>query len=401
MVNLDALNEQFRRLLQRTDTSFVRSSMELIQWEARLIGIKGARGVGKTTLMLQRIQLHLKEEISATLYVSLDSLLFSGSTIWDIAEEFVGRGGKYLFLDEVHKYENWAQELKNVYDHFPELKVVFTSSSLLEILSSRADLSRRAVVFEMQGLSLREFIQLESGVSFPMLTLKQIIEQHESIAPEVTKKIKPLHYFRSYLESGYYPFYFEQKDLYEQKVREVVSMILEIELPQLRGVDLNYLARLKQLLMIIAESVPFAPNVTKLSERIQIDRKTLLSYLHFFAEAGLTTNLFKEGQGVSRLQKPQKIYLENTNLMFALSRSVPNEGSLREVFFANQLSFSHRVSYPAKGDFMIDEQHLFEVGGKSKMKKQIQGVDKAYLAVDGIEYGIDQRIPLWMFGFLY
>mgnify|MGYP001167448588 CR=1 FL=1 len=194
MVNLDALNEQFRRLLQRTDTDFVRSSMELIPWDARLIGIKGARGVGKTTLMLQRIQLNLKEEIFTTLYVSLDSLMFSGSTIWDLANEFVGRGGKYLFLDEVHKYDNWAQELKNVYDHFPELKVVFTSSSLLEILSSRADLSRRAVVFEMQGLSLREFIQLESGVSFPILTLKQIIEQHESIASEITKEIKPLLY---------------------------------------------------------------------------------------------------------------------------------------------------------------------------------------------------------------
>lgn len=398
---MEELFEKYQQKLQLTSVNFVRSAMDHINWEARLIGIKGARGIGKTTLLLQYIKLNLANSLSQTLYVSLDTLWFNTQTLVDLASTFVKKGGKYLFLDEVHKYPNWAQEVKNIYDDFPSLKIVFTGSSLLEILNARADLSRRAVVYHMQGFSFREYLGMETGIVFKPISLNQIIYNHMNEVSLINNAIKPFQYFDQYLKQGYYPFYKEQPELYQMRLGEVINMILEIELPLLRGVELSYVRRVKQLLVIIAESVPFIPNVSKLSEKIGINRATLLSYLHYLDEIGLTRNLLKEGNGISKLQKPTKVYLENTNLIFALSKENANLGNIRETFFANQLAYQHQLNATEKGDFFIDEKYLFEIGGKNKNYHQIKDLPNAFIAADDVEYGFGNKIPLWLFGFLY
>ncbi len=395
------LYNRFLRKLSHVSVDFRRSAMDEIPWKAQLVGIKGARGVGKTTLLLQYIKLNLSDKISQTLYVSLDAFWFSSNSLSELIEDFYKQGGKYLFLDEVHKYPNWAQELKNAYDDYPDLKIVFTGSSALEILNARADLSRRAVIYEMQGFSFREFLCIETKLDFSTATFTDIIENHVEIAQRICLKVKPFQYFSKYLEYGYYPFYIEDKDLYETKLTEVVNMILEIELPLLRGIETGYIYKLKELLAVIAASVPFTPNISKLGEKLGINRITILTYLHYFQEVRLTNNLFKEANGISRLQKPQKIYLENTNLMQIVSPNNVNVGNIRETFFANQIGFKHQLQYADSGDFLVDQKYTFEIGGKGKSKHQIEGMDNAFIAADDIEIGFKEKIPLWLFGFLY
>lgn len=401
---LSIMEELFRKYIekiQRIDTNFVRSFIHDINWNARLIGIKGARGVGKTTLLLQYMKLNYSDNWQESLYVSLDSFSFRGKTLIGLADEFVLNGGKYLFLDEVHKYDNWAQELKNIYDDHAELKVVFTGSSLLEILNSRADLSRRAIVYHMQGLSFREYLEMETSQKFDTFTLEDILTNHIKIANLINSKIKPFRYFESYLKQGYYPFYKEDKDLYEQRLEEVINMMLEIELPLLRGVDIGLVSKIKQVLAIISESVPFTPNVTHLSQKMTVHRTTLMTYLHYLEEVGLTTNLQKEAKGSVKLQKPAKIYLENTNLMFVLSPSNANTGNARETFFANQVGYKNKLNYHEKTNFLVNNVYAFEIGGKDKTNKQIVGIENSFIVADGIEYGYQNKIPLWLFGFLY
>lgn len=398
---MEELVEKFRLKLSYITTDFVRSLAHDINWNARLIGIKGARGVGKTTMLLQHIKFSLADELDTTLYVTLDSIWFSNHTLVDLADDFVKRGGKYLFLDEVHKYSNWSQELKNIYDDYPMLKVVFTGSSLLEILNARADLSRRAIIYTMQGLSFREYLSIETGQNFDRLTLASILKNHLSEATLINAKVKPLQYFDAYLKQGYYPFYKEELDLYVPRLEEVINMMLEIELPLLRGLDLAYVHKIKQLLLIISESVPFVPNVSKLSDKIGVARGTLLLYFHYLAEIGLTINLFKESRGISRLQKPLKVYLENSNLMYALSPRSVNTGNKRETFFANQLGYIHKITYSDRGDFFVDQKYIFEIGGKDKSKKQIATIENSFIAADDIEYGFQNKIPLYLFGFMY
>lgn len=279
--------------------------------------------------------------------------------------------------------------------------MVFTGSSLLEILNARADLSRRAVVYEMQGFSFREYLRMETGIDFEILSLDQILKNHVNEALKIQQKVKPFQYFETYLQQGYYPFYREQPELYEIRLGEVVNMMLEIELPLLRGVELAYIAKIKQLLVIIAESVPFVPNVSKLSEKIVINRATLLSYLHYLSEIGLTRNLFKESYGISRLQKPAKVYLENTNLIYLLAKQNANVGNIRETFFINQLVHKHKVTFTEQTDFKVDDTYFFEIGGKNKTSKQITMLENAYVVADDIEYGYQNKIPLWLFGFMY
>ncbi len=262
-------------------------------------------------------------------------------------------------------------------------------------------MSRRAVVYEIQGLSFREYLSVRLDENFPLYTLQDILENQRDISIEVMKKVKPLRYFPAYLEHGYYPFSFEMEELYYSQLEEVINLILEIELPLLRGIDVAYISRLKQLLLIITESATFTPNVQKLSERIGINRTTLLSYLHYLREAHLTKHLYRDGAGMSRLQKPDKIFLENTNLSYVLSARRANIGNLRETFLFNQLNYHHTVEYPEKGDFTVDKKYSFEIGGKGKDNRQIYSLSNAYIAVDDIEYGFENKIPLWMFGFLY
>ena len=398
---MEELFNRYQRISQKIQTDFVRSFMQEVNWNARLIGIKGARGVGKTTLLLQYLKINFTDNRALTLYVSLDSFAFRGKTLLGLADEFVRNGGKHLFLDEVHKYPNWAQELKNIYDDYSELQIVFTGSSLLEILNSRADLSRRVMIYHMQGLSFREFIMLETGIFFAPLTLESILKDHLHLAGLINAKIKVFPHFEKYLKQGYYPFYREELDLYEHRVEEVINMMLEIELPLLRGMDIGLVPKIKQLLGIISESVPFVPNIVNLSQKIEIHRTTLMSYLFYLQELGLTYHLLKEARGSVRLQKPAKIYLENTNLMYVLSSFSANRGNVRETFFANQVGYKHKISYHEKTDFLVDNTYAFEIGGKDKSKKQITGIENAYIVSDEIEYGYQNKIPIWLFGFLY
>lgn len=397
---MDSLVERHFQRLSYVDTGFIRSLAYQIDWSSRLIAIKGSRGVGKTTLLLQYIKQHYGHSPEA-LYVSLDNIWFSENKLSELVDMFAKRGGKFLFLDEVHKYPNWSQEIKNIYDDYPQLQVVFTGSSLLEILNARADLSRRAVVYEMQGLSFREYLSMYHKVDFPVVTLGQIINNHIEIASEVLNLTKPLKYFPDYLKYGYYPFYKESAIQYYPKLEEVINMILEIELPLLRRIDIAYVRKIKQLLQIIASSAPFIPNVHKLSERIGISRNTLISYLFYLNEVRLVNAIYKDANGISQLQKPDKLFLENTNIAYALAPENTSIGNMRETFFVNQLVYRHRVEYASQGDFLVDAGYTFEVGGKKKTDKQIKEVDNAFIVADDIEYGIGNKIPLWMFGLTY
>jgi len=335
------------------------------------------------------------------LYVSLDNIWFSENSVSALADQFVKQGGKFLFLDEVHKYPNWSQELKNIYDDNPDLKIVFAGSSLLEILNARADLSRRAIVYTMQGLSYREYLNLKLGLNFSKIYLNEILSNHLFLSREINDAIKPLEHFNNYLQRAYYPFFQEVPGLYFHRIEEVINLILEIELPLLRKVEVTYVAKLKQLLQIISESVPFVPNISKLSERIGVNRNTFVSYLYFLEEAHIVINLYKDAKGITQLQKPDKIFLENTNLQYALSPLHANVGNVRETFFVNQLRAQHTVEYIEESDFLVDHQFIFEIGGKSKNTNQIKNLENAFIAADDIEYGFQNKIPLWMFGFLY
>ena len=398
---MEKLHEKFIQKIQNIATDFTRSILHEINWDARLIGIKGARGIGKTTLLLQHIKIHLSQKLQQTLYVSLDAIWFTNNSLTDLADAFVKQGGEYLFLDEVHKYPNWSQEIKNIYDDYPKLHIVFTGSSLLEILNARADLSRRAIIYSMQGFSLREYISLESVIELRSYTLDEIVENHFEIAQKITTIVKPFIYFQKYLQTGYYPFYREQEDLYQQRLGEVINMILEVELPLLRQIDIAYVHRIKQLLVLLTESVPFTPNVTKISARIGINRATMLSYLHYLDEAELTIHVNNETGGLNKLQKPTKLYLNNTNLMYLLQHFEINIGTYRETFFANQLKYRNKISIPTQGDFLVNQKYTFEIGGKDKTKKQLEGIAHGFIAADNIEVGLGNKIPLWLFGFLY
>ena len=397
---MDTLIEKSFQKVRAVDMRFIRSIMGRIDWNDRLIGIRGARGVGKTTLLLQKIK-KKSGSINEYLYVSLDNLWFTDHCLLKLVDFFVKRGGKYLFLDEVHKYPKWSQAIKNIYDDYPTIKVVFTGSSMLEILNARADLSRRAIVYDMQGLSFREFLNITQKTDIQSFTLSDILEKHKEISDEILSKVKPLQFFSNYLKYGYYPFFTEGIERFRYRLEEVVNLILEIELPMLRHVEPAYILKIKQLLQIVSESVPFIPNIDGLSKRIGIHRNTLLSYLFYLHETRLINHLHKDVDGINRLQKPEKIYLENTNLSYTLAENNTESGSIRETFFLNQLSYTHKVEYPNTGDFFVDKALLFEIGGKSKTGKQIKMASNAYIAADDIEYGFGNKIPLWMFGLLY
>ena len=397
---MEELYNEHRILLEDTSLKFKRYLMPDIPWQERLVGIQGFRGVGKTTMILQYIKENYKDSDKA-LYVSLDNIYFTDNKLVDFAKEFVANGGEHLFLDEVHKYENWSVELKNIYDLHKNLKITFTASSLLEILNSKADLSRRAVVFFMQGLSFREYLNYTLNTNFKSYNLEQILENHQKISKEILSKTKVIKHFNKYISSGYYPFFKENESLYYNKINAVTNMVIEIELPLLRNIEMSKTVKIKQLLYIIAKSSPFKPNISKLAERIGVTRNTLIEYINHLSDTKLINNIYSNSTGISLLQKPDKIFLENTNLAYAFAGVNSDKGNLRETFFLNQLSQNHTVTYPKKGDFLVDDKYLFEIGGKGKTNKQISGEANAYIAADDIEYGFKNKIPLWLFGFLY
>lgn len=398
---MEKLIESFRKKIASTNLDYVRNIESKINWDARLICLRGSRGTGKTTLFLQHIKKTFGENLSKVLYASLDNLYFAENSLIDFVDSFVKHGGKFLFLDEVHKYPDWSRAIKNIYDDYPELHVAFTGSSLLEILNARADLSRRALVYNLQGLSFREYLKFAAHINFPAYELEQIVTQNESLSAGISEKIKPFEFFDDYLKHGYYPYFLEGLDDYYNRLNETVNMILEVELPLLRKVDVSYIVKIKKLLAVIGKSAPFIPNTSELASHIQIARQTLLQYFEYLEESKLIYQVFKESRGLSTLQKPDKLFLENTNLMFLLGKAETNEGNVRETFAFNQLSYSHEVLFSEQSDFLVDKKYTFEIGGKNKKRKQIKEIPDSYIIADNIEFGTDRRIPLWLLGFLY
>lgn len=387
-------------LANRTDLQFKRRLYEKINWQNRLIGVKGSRGTGKTTLLLQRLK-SLGKPASEAAYFTLDDLYFTKHSLVDVATDFYKKGGKVLFLDEVHKYPNWAQHLKNLYDFYPDLQVVFTGSSIIDIARQEADLSRRALLYELPGLSYREYLAFEGILYAGSFSLIEILSENRPWQQLLSDGFRPLQYFQSYLASGYYPFFKEDPEGFTQRVQQLIRLIVEYDMAELQDFDIRNARKMLQLLYILAENVPFKPNLSALAEKSQIHRNSVNNYLYFLEQARLIRLLYAEGISVATRQKPEKIYLDNTNLAFALAHSQPDKGNLRETFFYNQLSQDHTVRQSKAADFLIDGTYTFEVGGKNKQQKQIEGVQNSFVVKDDIESAWGNTIPLWVFGFLY
>lgn len=389
------------RLVNSVNMSHIRYLYDTIDWSSRMLCIKGARGVGKTTMMLQRIKQSFPESEQA-IYVSLDDLWFTEHRLIELAEYHFLHGGTYLFVDEVHRYpyDNWIQELKNVYDRYPGLHIIFTGSSLLQIDFSLADLSRRCIFYILQGLSFREFLAFEGKGTFSACTLDQILRGHLTISAEVVSKIAVIPLFEEYLRHGYYPFYKEAPLSYSIRLQQIITTILENDLPAVEKVEYVSIKKMKRLLVILSQMVPFSPNMTKVGESIETTRQSVARMFQILERAALLIILYSGKNNMQQLAKPEKVYLENTNLMYALSSS-SDIGNIRETFFANQLKLNHEVTFSGQGDFRIDDTYTFEVGGKAKTFEQIKDIPNSYLAIDNVEYGTGNRIPLWLFGFLY
>ncbi len=397
---MEKLYLRHKNLLSALKTKYESSLINDIPWNEQLVGITGARGVGKTTLMLQYIKKTYGYN-RKVLYLSMDDIAFSYPTLVDLAEDFLKTGGEQLFIDEIHKYDNWAQELKNIFDFYPQLKVVFTGSSILDIYKGQADLSRRALIFNMNGLSFREFLQIESKQQFFAYTLDDIIKKHESISLEIIQKVKIFKYWNDYLKHGYYPFYLKDKKYYHVRLSSTLNQIVETDMPLLLNVNPQYVSKIKRLVNILANEIPVKPNITDLASAISVSWQSVIHYLQSLHKARIINIVYPKAKGTSALAKPEKVYLHHPNLFYVFTEHIHNKGNLRETFFVNQLIAKHKVEIHAKGDFVIDGKYIFEVGGKNKDYHQIAGVVNSFIAADDIELGIDNKIPLWLFGFLY
>jgi predicted AAA+ superfamily ATPase len=396
----EVLYRIYVRLLDAVNLEHKRYLYHEINWNDRLIGITGPRGTGKTTMILQRIKESFLDRRQA-IYVSLDNIWFTKHSISDLAEQFHAFGGTHLFLDEVHRYPNWSIEIKNIYDSFPSLHIVFTGSSILEIYKSNADLSRRAITYHLHGLSFREFLNFESGEEIGVISLEEILNDHMNIVSGIISKTKILPEFKKYLEFGYYPFYKEGINPYGQRLQNIVNTILDNDLPSVENIEYPTILKIKKMLMIISSLVPFSPNITSLSAEIETNRASAIKFLGFLQKAGLIRLLLSPQGGMSLMNKPEKIYLDNTNLIHALANSTINEGNARETFFVNQCAVNHKITSAKSADFVIDDRYTIEVGGKGKSFDQIKNTDFSYIAMDGIESGYGNKIPLWLFGFMY
>lgn len=398
---MDALFEKFYAKIEATELYFKRYLFDQINWESRLIGIKGARGAGKTTLLLQYIKGSLPYNKQKTLYVSLDDLYFTENKLSVFADAFVKEGGKFLLLDEVHRYPSWSQELKNIYDDHPSLKVVFTGSSLIHLNKAKGDLSRRAVMYELRGLSFREYLNFKFNLKIPPDELEKLLTDHVPISRKVIQQVRPLEQFREYIKTGYYPYFIESERLYHQKLFETIEVALTTDLPMVHEITHASIEKLRLLLHILAEGVPFIPNISKISERMGVTRTTLLHFLYYLEELRVIKKLYSSVRGISILQKPGKIYLYHPNLFFALANENSDKGNLRESFFLNQVGAYYPVTYAPEGDF-ASGKNVFEVGGKNKNNKQIRNLsEKGFIVPDDIESGYKNKIPLWVFGLLY
>ena len=389
---MEALFEYSNRLIADVDIRFTRYLYDQINWDSRLIGLVGPRGVGKTTLVLQHIKNNLDH--AHTLYVTAEDFYFAKNRLLDAASDFVKLGGTHLIIDEIHKYPDWSTELKLIYDYHQDLQVVFTGSSVLDIKKGSSDLSRRAVLYSMQGLSFREYLQLFHQIAIPTFTLDEILS-HKVATPQLAH---PLPLFFDYLKRGYYPFALEQD--FDLKLMQVINQTLESDIPAYATMNVSTGRKLKQLMAIVAESVPFKPNMSKISEMLSISRNNIADYLLYMEDAGMVSQLRFETKGIRGLGKVDKVYLDNTNLVYGLAHENPNKGNIRETFFMNQLRVTYPIVSSVIADFTIDGFD-FEIGGKNKSGKQIKTAAKGFVVKDDIETGFLNTIPLWHFGLLY
>ncbi|SDD81351.1 hypothetical protein SAMN04488104_10673 [Algoriphagus faecimaris] len=389
---METLFQYSNQLIAKVDSAFMRYVYPSINWSNRLVGLIGPRGVGKTTLILQHIKTRLNPQ--ETLYVTTEDFYFAKNRLSDLASDFVKAGGKYLFIDEIHKYPDWSRELKLIYDYHQELRIVFSGSSILDIKKGSADLSRRAVIYPMQGLSFREYLILFHQIEVPIFSLAEIINQQVDL-PQIPH---PLPLFQDYLKKGYYPF--AKEDDFDLRLQQVVNQTLEVDIPGYAQMNVSTGRKLKQLLGIVAQSVPFKPNMSKLAEILAISRNNIADYLLYMEEAGMLAQLRSHTEGVRGLGKVDKVYLENTNLVYSLAGENQNKGNVRETFFLNQVRVNHPVWNSTIGDFRVEGMD-FEVGGKDKGTKQIKAAKKGYIVKDNIERGYLNTIPLWHFGLLY
>lgn len=398
---MQQLFSTFYLQLNRVSTGFKRYLYDEIHWQNRLIAIIGSRGTGKTTLLLQHIKLNFQPSSGEVLYASLDNLWFSTHTLIDLADEFAKQGGKYLYLDEVHNYIGWSREIKNIYDSYPDIKIVFTGSSLLEVYKGEADLSRRAITYQLFGLSFREFLEFEYGIRHDAVSVDDIMVNHSKLALTIVDEIKPLVAFNEYIRYGYFPYYKEDKELYNMRLLSTLNTIIEVDLPAMEKIDYYSVVKIKKLFAVLADLVPFTPNVSQLSHDIETTRVSLLNYLYYLDKAHAIMLLNKVSGGIKQMSKPDKVYLGNTNYAFALGGEQANIGNVRESFFMSQVRVKHTVAFSNVVDFKVAGRYNVEIEGKNKTKKQIAGIDDAFMVLDNIEVGYDNQIPLWVFGMSY
>ena len=397
---MNILLEQSERLVSSIDLNFKRYLFDTIQWDSRLIGIKGARGTGKTTLLLQWIkEQNLPTEKAA--YFSLDDLYFLEHSLKDTVTQFYKNGGLVLVLDEVHKYKNWSIEIKNSYDFFPELKIIFTGSSIIDISKQEGDLSRRALMYELPGLSYREYLSMLGIINLPVIGLEELLFNSAEIKKKIPHTFRPLEHFNNYLNYGYYPFGIVDSSSIHQRINQLIRTIVEVDMAELKDFDIRNAKKLLQLVYVIAQQVPFRPNISSLAIKTSIHRNSLNNYLYYLEQAKILSLLFPAGNSTAVLQKPEKIFLNNTTLLAALAEQKPNIGTVRETFFLSQLQPLHKVQLPKQGDFYVNDTYTFEVGGKGKGQKQLEAIENAWVVKDDIEFPMLKTIPLWMFGLLY
>ena len=389
---MEQLYEFFNRKIKNVPTHFLRYAYYQIKWNGRFFGLVGPRGVGKSTLLLQYIKLNLGTE--HTLYVSADHLYFSEHKLIELADRFVKMGGKHLFIDEIHKYDGWSRELKQIYDSYDELQVIISGSSILDIYQGMADLSRRVPIYHMQGLSFREYLHLFHQIETPAYTLNDILT-HKAILPQVPH---PLPLFKDYLHKGYYPFGRDEE--FEIELMQVINQTMEIDIPQHIQANISLGRKLKSLLMVIAQSVPFKPVLQKLAEATGINRNDISSYLIYMERAGMIAQLRDTTGGLRGLGKTEKLYLDNTNLIYTLAANRAETGNIRETFFMNQMRVRNDVISSTVSDFEIDGK-TFEIGGRKKGQNQIEHIREGYIVKDDIESGYANVIPLWAFGLNY
>ncbi len=398
---METLYNKHKILISNVSLRIVRDVMNKISWDKQLVGIRGSRGVGKTTLMRQYIRQKYGTRAGEALYCVMDSMYFTNHTLLDLAEHFHQMGGKHLFLDEVHKYPTWSKEVKEIIDLWPEMKVTFTGSSLLQILNADADLSRRVLSYEMAGLSFREYLRFYKGIELPSYSLDEILAESDFICDSVCKVCTPLPLFNEYLRVGYYPFYDGNEVEYYSRIENVISFIIDQEMTLFCGVEPAYTRKLKAMLLYLSENLPYEVNIAKLASYLEINKTTVLSYLSFMDRAELVKLLYTDNKSVTKMQKPDKIYIHNTNMLCALGTQT-NIGTLRECFVVNQLSNNHVVEYgKSNGDFKVDGKIIFEVGGRDKSFEQIANIKDSYILADSMEHPIGKKLPLWIVGLLY